>query len=653
MRLLEQSDDEANLENCISLASAIELSSDYTKNFRGNDVPMTESTSVDNSSLCATGKTGNSNAQEGRSKNKCQFCGLRGHPRRNCPARNDACHKCQKKGHWAVACRSQLSALSSELEDESATSTVSSVLLATGNKPAAFYASVKIGKKDFLGLVDSGASESFISLDAASQCDVAITKESSTTRLANQKPLPIIGYIDVTMRVNSETYQTRLKVARNLVADVIIGMDLLGKHAAVHLKTNGNRSPVSFSSGSRASHAAAVFPSLNIEPPVVFSDITKEKAKPVAAKSRYVSPENKQYLTSEITRLLDAGIIEPSSSPWRAQAFVVRRNSKPRMVIDYSETINKYTELDGYPFPDVEDILDGAAKDYYFSRVDLKSAYHQVPLRTCDRPFTAFEANGALYEFTRLAFGLTNAVPVFQRVMDSLIKSEELSKTRAYLDDVIISGATLEEHDRNLDKFLSMTQRYGITLNKDKCLFRVKKISLLGHILENGTKRPDPDRLKTLLEYPTPKTKDELHRLIGFFAYNAKWVQNYSDKMRPLLDAFNNCRFPLCSSTCRAIDSLKEDVSKAVLAIPRPGIPLVMTTDASGTAIGGTLTQNSQPIAFFSRSLSPGERKQSAVEREAMAIVECSRKWLHFMRSFYTIIQTDQKSVSFIFSRDK
>ena len=430
-------------------------------------------------------------------------------------------------------------------------------------------------------------------------------------------------------------------------------MDLLGQHSVVQLETKGDRGPVSFSKAAQGTHAAAMFPALDIEPPILFSTITKQRAKPITTKSRYASKENQEYLTQEIDRLLEAGIIEPSSSPWRAQAFVVRRGSKPRMVIDYSETINRYTEPDGYPFPEVETILDGAAQDKYFSRVDLKSAYHQVPIQESDRSFTAFEANGALYQFTRLAFGLTNAVPVFQRVIDSIIRKEKLEKTRAYLDDVIISGATQEEHDRNLERFISTVKKYGITLNKDKCLFNVHRISLLGHILEKGTKRPDPERLKTLMNYPLPATKQELHRLIGFFAYNAKWIAHYSDKVRPLLDAFNAGLLPLPESAVKAIGKLKDAIAKSVLAVPKPGSPLFMTTDASGTAIGGTLTQDSQPIAFFSRSLSSGERKQSAAEREALAIVECSLKWMPYMRTYHTLIQTDQEAVAFIFSRNK
>jgi len=120
-------------------------------------------------------------------------------------------------------------------------------------------------------------------------------------------------------------------------------------------------------------------------------------------------------MEKEIEKLLADGIIEESRSPWRAQAFVVKNeNHKKRMVIDYSQTINRYTHLDAYPLPSLEDIVSKVSKNSVFTTIDLKSAYHQVPLREKDRPFTAFEACGRLYQFRRLAFGLTDDVPTFE-----------------------------------------------------------------------------------------------------------------------------------------------------------------------------------------------------------------------------------------------
>ena len=222
-------------------------------------------------------------------------------------------------------------------------------------------------------------------------------------------------------------------------------------------------------------------------------------------------------MKSEVKNLLEKGIIEESRSPWRAQAFVVK-SSKPRMVVDYSEAVNRYTELDAYPFPDVESLINAAAENSHFSKLDLKSAYHQVPIRQEDKPLTAFEVDGSLYQFTRMPFGVTNAVPAFQRIMDQLIQQAQLQKTYAYLDDVIICGSSKEEHDTNLRRFMDCVATANMTLNPDKTQIGLTSINLLGYLIGDKTKRPNPERLEALLNFPIPDTFAKLQRLLGLFA---------------------------------------------------------------------------------------------------------------------------------------
>ena len=351
--------------------------------------------------------------------------------------------------------------------------------------------------------MDSGANESFFLKAVQEKCKLPLKNDCCTTTLANRTQLAVLGTVEVSVKINSRQFTTKHNVVASLVFDVIIGMDIPGqKHKSVQLETNGTHQTATVS---RKSQVASVFPSLKIDPSTVFSKLTKEWAKPIVTKSQHSTPENKKFSRIDITRLLREGIIEPRSSTWRAQAFVVRHNNKPRMLIDYSEIINRYNELDAYPFPGMEDLLASAAQDRVFSKIALKSAYRQIPLAEEDHPFTAFEANGVLHQFTRLAFGMTIAVCVFQRKIDDLIIEDNLQITKAYLDNVIISGSTKEERDRNLEPFLRMVHKYGLTLKESKWGFGVTRKLMLGHILENGTKRPDPCRLTTLMEYPSPQ----------------------------------------------------------------------------------------------------------------------------------------------------
>ena len=182
------------------------------------------------------------------------------------------------------------------------------------------------------------------------------------------------------------------------------------------------------------------------------------------------------------------------------------------MRINYSETINKYTLLDGYPLPNMQNLVNKVAQYFHFSTLDLKSAYHQVKISIEDRLYTAFEANGKLYQSKRILFGLTNAVPWFQRIIDDIIERNNSKGTFAYLDNITICGKTKEEHDANLQQFLEAAAKRNLTFNKNKCTYSYDYISLLGYQIHDRTLRPDPERVKTLLDIPVPKSKKELNR---------------------------------------------------------------------------------------------------------------------------------------------
>ena len=195
------------------------------------------------------------------------------------------------------------------------------------------------------------------------------------------------------------------------------------------------------------------------------------------------------------------------------------KNHRKRLAVDYSQTINRFTLLDGYPLPRIDDTVNKIAQYRVFSTIDLRSAYYQLSIKDKDKPYTAFESSGSLYQFTRVPFGVTNGVACFQRIMDTFIKEENLDATFAYLDNVTICGMTTEEHDLNLKRFLEAAERKNIVYNENKCVFSTSKLSLLGYLVETGELRPDPERLRPLRELPVPNNMKALRRTLGLFAY--------------------------------------------------------------------------------------------------------------------------------------
>ena len=251
------------------------------------------------------------------------------------------------------------------------------------------------------------------------------------------------------------------------------------------------------------------------------------------------------------------------------------------------------------------------AQARYYSSLDLRSAYHQIPLLEEERFYTAFEVRGELYQYKRLPFGVTNGVSAFQRSIDCFIKRYQLQKVYAYLDDLTVTGETIEEHDLNLKCLLDAAAACNLTFNEDKSKIRMTSLRMLGYLVSYQTLKPDPERLLALYDFPIPSSAKELKHVCGMFAYYASWIPNFSQKARPLLN-----------------DSLG-----AIQA----GVPFELDTDASDNAIAAVLSQGGRPAAFMSRTLSHGDKRYPAVEKEATAVIEAVRKWQHFLKGRYKI----------------
>ncbi|XP_031355746.1 uncharacterized protein LOC116180058 [Photinus pyralis] len=396
-----------------------------------------------------------------KNKRKCFFCGSgRIHPRKECPAVNQSCQLCDKKGHFAIVCRSNKPNNAAVLERGENTSACIGIVAASPSslKKATVIAYIQGVRAE--ALIDTGSSLSFIDESyfnllrlkkkPSNQC-ISMASTSLTSQVA--------GETWVSAKVGQYDYQNlHLLIVKDLCADLIIGHDILKKHSSLELNFGGTKEPIKV-----CGVAAASVPAVPL-----FSNISSD-CKPIAIKSRRYSEDDKKFIKEEIRKLLMEGIIEESTSPWRAQVLITKNAThKKRLVIDYSQTINRYTLLDAYPLPNMEELVSNISNYSIFSAIDLQSAYHQIPILSEERLYTVFEAHGNLYQFRRIPFGVTNGVSSFQGVLDWIIREEELEGTYVYLDDITICGKTLQEHDKNLEKFMAAASKYGLTINKEK-----------------------------------------------------------------------------------------------------------------------------------------------------------------------------------------
>ena len=548
--------------------------------------------------------------------------------RSQCPAKEAVCHNCRVKGHFAKVCRKK-----SETRSAAATT------LAAVSPLNATTIDVKLNNITLKALVDTGSSENFIDSDIVhrnrwnyGQSDVHIVMANTT------KVTKADGVHHANVYIKNRLYENvKLTLLPNLCTDIILGHDFLSRHNSVEIPFGGLEPPMTLS-------ALAV---AKVTPPTLFGNLDPGIV-PIATKSRRYSKPDQEFISKEIDRLKTEGIIEDSHSPWRAQVLVVSpENHKKRMVVDYSQTINKFTKLDAFPVPNLSELVEKISSHKVFSTIDLTNAYHLVPIQEHEKEYTAFEACGKLYQFTRIPFGVTNGVSAFVRVLNEIIEREGLQDTYAYLDDITVCGKTQSSHDKNLQKFLNVAKKYNLTINYSKSSFNREIINVLGYQIGHGILKPDPNRLTALLEMPAPVCLKAQQRVVGMFAHYSKWIHSFSEKIRPLVD---NRDFPVSATVLNAFEKLKVEIANSVIAAVDETLPFVIETDASDNTIAAQLLQNGKPVAFFSRTLNTSEKHHSSVEKEAYAIVESVRKWRHYLMGRYFRIVTDQRSVSFMFS---
>ena len=187
---------------------------------------------------------------------------------------------------------------------------------------------------------------------------------------------------------------------------------------------------------------------------------------------------------------------------------------KRRMCIDYSRTINLFTELDDYPLPSIESIVNEVAKWKRISTLDLKSDYHQIKIHPKDRPYNAFQSELELYQWKVMPFGLTNAVPAFQRVMNEFIDCYKLQGVNVYLDNITVDRMDQASHYENLSALKEDAKKENFTVNENKGQYNRSQIQLLGYLVGNGEIKPDPKRIAPLKDLEVPKSKKESQKIL-------------------------------------------------------------------------------------------------------------------------------------------
>ena len=243
-----------------------------------------------------------------------------------------------------------------------------------------------------------------------------------------------------------------------------------------------------------------------------------------------------EELKRTITELHDTGFIRDSTSPYGAPIlFVKKKDGTFRMVVDY-RALNNITVKNKYPLPRVDDILDQFHGAKIFSKLDLRSGYHQIRLSEESIPKTAFRTRYGLYEFTVLPFGLCNAPATFQRMVNDIFKPYLDKFVNVFIDDIIIWSSSPSQHLEHLRKVFELLREHKLYAKLSKCSFALPTADFLGHIISADGISCDPAKVKAIVEWPAPKAVSHLRSFLGLANYYRRFVKNFASVAAPMYD---------------------------------------------------------------------------------------------------------------------
>lgn len=330
----------------------------------------------------------------------------------------------------------------------------------------------------------------------------------------------------------------------------------------------------------------------------------------------------KNVIEGLVTEMLDKGLIRPSSSPFSAPVVLVKKKDNSwRMCIDYG-AVNEKTVRDKFPIPLIEELLDELHGAEFFSKLDLRSGYHQIRMNEQDIQKTAFRTHEGYYEFLVMPFGLTNAPSTFQSLMNEIFKPFLRKFVLVFFDDILVYSADWETHLRQLEVVFSILQTNKLFSKRNKCTFATRKIDYLGHSISKEGVEMNEEKIAAINNWPCPKNIKELRGFLGLAGYYRRFIKGYGILSKPLTELMKKNNFQWNQSSAEAFSNLKRVISSGpLLQLPNFDAEFVVESDACEEGIGVVLMQGGKPTTYLSKALSDRQKLLSIHEKEMLAIV--------------------------------
>ncbi|KAA0040470.1 pol protein [Cucumis melo var. makuwa] len=593
-----------------------------------------------------------------RGKPLCTTCGK--HHLGRCLFGTRTCFKCRQEGHTADRCPLRLTG---NAQNQGAGAPHQGRVFATNKTEAERAGTVVTGTLPVLGhyalvLFDSGSSHSFISsafvLHARLEVEplhhvLSVSTPSGECMLSKEKVKAC------QIEIASHVIEVTLFVLDMLDFDVILGMDWL---VANHASIDCSRKKVTFNPPSMASFKfkgggsrslpqrgrcipviriggeglSDVFPEeLPGLPPhreVEFAIELESGTAPISRAPYSMAPAELKELKVQLQELLDKGFIRPSE-------------------------LNKVTVKNKYPLPRIDDLFDQLQGATVFSKIDLRSGYHQLRIKDGDVRKTAFRSRYGHYEFIVMSFGLTNAPVVFMDLMNRVFREFLDTFVIVFIDDILIYSKTEAEHEEHLRIVLQTLRDNKLYAKFSKCEFWLKQVSFLGHVVSKVGVSVDLAKIEAVTGWTRPFTVSEVRSFLGLADYYRRFVENFSRIATPLTQLTRKGAPFVWSKACEdSFQNLKQKLVIApVLTVPDGSGSFVIYSDASKKGLGCVLMQQGRVVAYASRQLKSHEQNYPTHDLELAAVVFALKIWRHYLYGEKIQIFTDHKSLKYFFTQ--
>ena len=374
---------------------------------------------------------------------------------------------------------------------------------------------------------------------------------------------------------------------------------------------------------------------------------------PLWTRALRLAPDKLSALQEEIDRLVRNGILEKSLSSWSSPIAMVKKPSgKYRLCADFV-SLNKVLKKTRYPLPNIHDFSVTSSGCHFFSCIDIVDAYYLIPFDpTCSHKLTISTSLGS-YGYRYLPMGLATSSNCFLALMHEVLSG--IPRVFVYLDDIFVMSET-EEHRPLLHHVFERLRTHGLMVNPKKCVFGVDNLQFLGHHVSAEGLKPSKSNVVAIVNYERPQSNTQLRTFLGMVQFYARFVPHLAELLDPLYALTQSdcpARIVWTSESNACFQKVRDSLANStVLVHPSDSARIELVTDASEIAMGGVLnqvtTEGCRPLAFWSKALSPHERKWSCFERELFACYSAIKHFRYFLESRDFLLKTDHKPISFI-----